>query len=172
VTLNVLERLLLDFDGSVLLVTHDRYFLDKVATAILAFDGEGRVTRWEGNYDLYRRLKDQAEQAARAQGPGSGPAVESRAAPKGAAAAMPRMPPRRPGKLSFKEQRELEGIEGAILAAEERKSALEATLADPETYRKDGAGVARLRAELDGAAAEVERLYARWQELEAIRSEI
>ncbi len=65
VTLNVLERLLLDFDGSVLLVTHDRYFLDKVATAILAFDGGGRITRWEGNYDLYRRLKDQAERAQR-----------------------------------------------------------------------------------------------------------
>jgi len=64
VTLNVLERLLLDFDGSVLLVTHDRYFLDKVATAILAFDGGGKITRWEGNYDLYRRLKDQAERAA------------------------------------------------------------------------------------------------------------
>ena len=65
VTLNVLERLLLGFDGSVLLVTHDRYFLDKVATAILAFEGDGRAVRYPGNYEMYRTLKEQAE-AARA----------------------------------------------------------------------------------------------------------
>jgi ATP-binding cassette subfamily F protein uup len=63
-------------------------------------------------------------------------------------------------------------MEAAILSAEERKAALETALADPETYRKEGAGVARLRADLDRAAAEVETLYARWQELEALRSEI
>ncbi|MDP3500334.1 MAG: ABC-F family ATP-binding cassette domain-containing protein [Myxococcales bacterium] len=56
VTLNVLERLLMQFSGAVLLVTHDRYFLDKVATALLVFEGEGKVVRYEGNYDLYRRL--------------------------------------------------------------------------------------------------------------------
>ncbi len=56
VTLNVLERLLMEFAGAVLLVTHDRYFLDKVATALLVFEGEGKVVRYEGNYELYRRL--------------------------------------------------------------------------------------------------------------------
>jgi ATP-binding cassette subfamily F protein uup len=165
VTLNVLERLLLDFDGSVLLVTHDRYFLDKVATAILSFDGGGRVTRWEGNYDLYRRLKEQLEQAARAA---AGAAAEAR--PAKAAPAPPAAPARKPGKLSFKEQRELEGMEAAILAAEERKSSLEAALSDPATYQRDGAAVAGLRGELEAATAEVERLYARWQQLEAIRA--
>jgi ATP-binding cassette subfamily F protein uup len=169
VTLNVLERLLLDFDGSVLLVTHDRYFLDKVATAILAFDGGGRITRWEGNYDLYRRLKDQAERAARATS--AAPAVEPKPAPKGgpAADAAPAQP-RRPGKLSFKQQRELEGIEALITEAEGRKAALEATLADPATYQKAGAAVAGLKTELEAASAEVDRLYSRWQALEAIRS--
>jgi ATP-binding cassette subfamily F protein uup len=172
VTLNVLERLLLDFEGSVLLVTHDRYFLDKVATAILAFDGEGRITRWEGNYDLYRRLKAQAEQAARVEGTNSGSPAAPRPAKGGApAASAPAERTRKPGKLSFKEQRELEGMEALILVAEERKSALEATLADPATYQKAGAGVAGMRAELDGVTAEVERLYARWQELEGIRGE-
>jgi ATP-binding cassette subfamily F protein uup len=171
VTLNVLERLLLDFDGSVLLVTHDRYFLDKVATAILAFEGEGRVTRWEGNYDLYRRLRDQHERQLREQATGA--AAEARAAsapaPKGAGA-PPAERVRKPGKLSFKEQREFDGMEAAILAAEERKSALEATLADPATYQKDGGAVAGLKAELDAATAEVERLYARWEELEALKA--
>jgi ATP-binding cassette subfamily F protein uup len=196
VTLNVLERLLLDFDGSVLLVTHDRYFLDKVATAILAFEGEGRITRWEGNYDLYRRLKAQAEAARtaadaagaganlplpRGAGDPSTPrplrdrsaqgerAVGVRGSPPANDDAGP-TPRRKPGKLSFKEQRELEGMEAAILAAEERKAALEAALADPETYRKDGAAVAGLKVDLDAASAEVERLYARWQELDAIKS--
>ncbi|MGC3999351.1 MAG: ABC-F family ATP-binding cassette domain-containing protein [Anaeromyxobacter sp.] len=166
VTLNVLERLLLDFDGSVLLVTHDRYFLDKVATAILAFEGDGHAVRYPGNYELYRTLKEQGEAAARAEAAATAP--ERRTAPPPTAAA-PAERPRKPGKLSFKEQRELEGIEPAILAAEERKGALEAALADPATYQKDGAAVAGLRAELEQVTGEVERLYARWQALEAVR---
>jgi len=163
VTLNVLERLLLDFDGSVLLVTHDRYFLDKVATAILAFEGDGRAIRYPGNYETYRTLREQSERAARAEAPPPA-APPSAPAPE---AAGPRA--RKPGKLTFLEQREVEGIEPRILAAEERKAALEAALSDPATYRKAGAGVAGLRTELDQVSAEVERLYARWQELEALR---
>jgi ATP-binding cassette subfamily F protein uup len=166
VTLNVLERLLLGFDGAVLLVTHDRYFLDKVATAILAFEGEGRAVRYEGNYETYRTLKEQAEAAARAE------AASARSAPR-QAAPEPRATPapraRRPGKLSFKEQRELEGIEAEILAAEERKAALEAALSEPATYQKDGAAVAGMRTELEQVSGEVDRLYARWQELEGLR---
>ncbi len=166
VTLSVLERLLLGFDGSVLLVTHDRYFLDKVATAVLAFEGEGRVVRYEGNYEMYRTLRDQAE-AARAAAAST--AEGAPRAPRASPAAEPAAPrPRRPGKLSFKEQRELEGMEAAILAAEGRKGALEAALGDPATYQKDGAAVAGMRAELEVVTAEVERLYGRWQELEAI----
>jgi len=161
VTLNVLERLLLEFDGSVLIVTHDRYFLDKVATAILAFEGSGRATRYPGNYETYRTLKDQAERQA--------PAAEPPPARPGAAGPE-RERPSRPVRLGFNEQRELEGMEAAILAAEERKAALEAALADPATYRSDGATVPGLRAELERISAEVDRLYARWQELEAIRS--
>jgi ATP-binding cassette subfamily F protein uup len=166
VTLNVLERLLLGFDGSVLLVTHDRYFLDKVATAILAFEGGGRAIRYPGNYETYRTLKAQSEQQALAAR-----TSQERAAPseKRAAAAPAEPKARKPGQLSFKEKRELEGMEAAILEAEERKAALEATLSDPSTYQKDGARVAGMRAELEQVAAEVEQFYARWAELEAIR---
>jgi ATP-binding cassette subfamily F protein uup len=130
VTLNVLERLLLEFGGSVLLVTHDRYFLDKVATSILAFEGDGRAVRYPGNYETYRTLKAQS------------------AAPELAAPAAARETPRPPArsrsarKLSWKEQRELAGIESAILAAEERKSAAESALSDPATYQKGGDRVA------------------------------
>jgi ABC transport system ATP-binding/permease protein len=172
VTLNVLEQLLLDFDGSVLLVTHDRYFLDKVATAVLALEGDARALRYPGNYETYRTLKEQAEAAAAAERstsarPERRPQAAGVEGPPGATEGPAR--PRKPGKLSFKEQREFEGMEAAILSAEERKAELEAALSDPATYQRDGAGVARLWDELEVAAAEVERLYARWQELEAIR---
>ena len=174
VTLNVLERLLLDFDGSVLLVTHDRYFLDKVATAILAFDGGGRITRWEGNYaDLARRRRECPVPPSSSLPDSGGAGTPSGAQRAGGAASVsqpvPPGQPAKPRKLTFKEQREFDGMEALILAAEERKSALEATLADPATYQKAGAGVAGMRTELDEVTAEVERLYARWQELEAIR---
>ncbi|MBK9519557.1 MAG: ABC-F family ATP-binding cassette domain-containing protein [Anaeromyxobacter sp.] len=171
VTLNVLERLLLDFQGSVLLVTHDRYFLDKVATAILAFEGEGKATRWEGNYDLYRRLKGQADRAALAEA--RAPAAPAKVATKGGAATAPQpapAPARKPGKLSFKDQREYEGIEAAIQAAEARKATLEASMADPATYQKGGADWAKLRRDFDEATHEVERLYARWEALEALKA--
>jgi len=161
VTLNVLERLLLDFGGSVLLVTHDRYFLDKVATSILAFEGEGRAVRYPGNYETYRTLKEQSEAARREAAEPDRPRV--------AAATREAAPDRtrRPGRLSFQEQREMEGMEAAILAAEERKAAVEAALSDPATYQKGGDAVVRLRAEMEAVTAEVDRLYARWAELAA-----
>ncbi len=164
VTLNVLERLLLDFRGSVLLVTHDRYFLDKVATAVLAFEGQGKVVRYPGNYETYRALKP-----LEATRPLKADSDRTSTKPMRAATA------RRPGKLTFKEQRELDGMEAAILAAESRLRSAEAALADPLTYRaselvKAGEGANRVRelkAELVTASAEIERLYARWQELQS-----
>jgi len=162
VTLNVLERLLLDFGGSVLLVTHDRYFLDKVASSILAFEGDGKVVRYEGNYETYRTLKAQAQaQEAR------DPAPERRAESARKQDAAP-APARKPGKLSYKEQRELDGMEASIEAAEARKAALEARLSDPATYAGGGADVASLQAELAEATAEVDRLYGRWEALQAL----
>ncbi|MHB8417455.1 MAG: ABC-F family ATP-binding cassette domain-containing protein [Myxococcales bacterium] len=152
VTLNVLERLLLGFSGSVLLVTHDRYFLDKVATAILAFEGGGRVIRYQGNFETYRSLRPPPAEAARQRpGPIAPPA---------------RPAVRRPGKLGFKEQRELDGIPAALEAAEARLRAAESALSDPATYQGPPGRVPQLKAELAGAGAEVARLYARWQELQ------
>ncbi|KFA89501.1 ABC-F family ATP-binding cassette domain-containing protein [Archangium violaceum] len=158
VTLNILEGLLLNFTGSVLLVTHDRYFLDKVATSILAFEGDGKVVRYEGNFAMYRRLKEQA-QARAAAAPAS---VAKKAEP--APVAEPKQA-RKPGKLSYKEQRELDGMEAAIEAAETRKAELEAKLVDPTIY-SSGTKAADVQKELDVTTAEVERLYTRWQELQ------
>jgi ATP-binding cassette subfamily F protein uup len=152
VTLTVLEQLLVEFKGAVLLVTHDRWFLDKVATAILAVEGDGKVTRYEGNWEMYRRLKGGAP---RAQG------VET---PKAAAAPMVAAAPAKRPKLTYKDQRELDGMETAIEAAEAKKSELEAQLAAAAT---DAGELLRLSQELEKANAEVDRLYSRWQELTA-----
>jgi ATP-binding cassette subfamily F protein uup len=159
VTLNILEHLLLDFGGSVLLVTHDRYFLDKAATSILSFEGDGKVTRYEGNFSTYRTLKAQA-QAAAAPAPAAKketPApVVSAEAPKAA---------RKAGKLSYKEQRELDGMEAAIEVAETRKAELETQLSNPVVF-SNASKVAELQKELETVTKDVDRLYTRWQELQ------
>jgi ATP-binding cassette subfamily F protein uup len=163
VTLTVLERLLVQFSGSVLLVTHDRAFLDKVATSLLVFEGEGRVTRYEGNYDTWRRL---STQNAKAQ------AKANKAAPQDTPkkhAATPAAPPKPQVKLSYKDQRELDGMEAAIELAEAKKAEIELKLHSPEVYA-NGAQSAKYAFELDSAIAEVTRLYHRWDELQRLAS--
>jgi ATP-binding cassette subfamily F protein uup len=153
-TLGVLEEALIAFPGCALIVSHDRWFLDRVATGILAFEGDGEVTFWEGDYSSY---------VARRR-----PRAEAPAPDKPKPAARPK--PAGPKKLSFKERQELDGIEVAIGAAEARVAELEAQLSDPTVYASRGAEVPGLVAALDAARLEVERLYARWQELELLAS--
>jgi ABC transport system ATP-binding/permease protein len=170
VTLQVLEAALIDYPGCVLMVTHDRFFLDKIATALFVFEGDGVVHRHEGGFELYRRLRDRKEAAAAdaAQGaetasaarPTDGGEAQTRAARSKRAA--PDAPTRR--KLTWKEQQELEGMETRILEAEAERDRLAARLADPTLYRgPEGAEVATA---YDAARARVEQLYARWAELE------
>lgn len=163
VTLAVLEQRLLAFEGAVLLVTHDRYFLDKVATTILSFEGDGKVVRYEGNFSMYRRLKAQAE-AARGQ---TAAAPTQRGSSPNAKLAPPPEPPKRAAKLSYKDQRELDGMEATIETAEKAKAALEQSLADPTLYSAAPEKLAELNAQLEKATLEVERLYSRWQELQS-----
>src|SRR3954467_13194129 len=155
VTLNVLEQLLLQYGGSVLLVTHDRYFLDKVATSILAFEEGGEVVRYPGNYETYTTLRP-------SPGGVGAPALKSAAPEK-------RAKPRKAGKLSFKEQRELESIESLIEAAEAAKAAAEKSLSDPQTYAREPHRIAELQREMERSSAEADRLYARWQELQDLQ---
>jgi ABC transport system ATP-binding/permease protein len=157
-TLGVLEEALAVFPGCALVVSHDRYFLDRVATGILALDGEGRIDFHEGNYSSYLERLHLARPAA--------PPASTEAAERPAAPRRGRPSPRR---LSYNEQRELEGIEEAIGAAEARVAALEATLSDPAVYRERGAEVRAIVAALEDGRREVGRLYDRWEELETIR---
>lgn len=161
VTLQVLESALVDFAGCVLVVTHDRYFLDKVATGLLVFEGDGVVHRHEGGYDLYRRLREarQADEAARAA---STPRQSTKPKEK---------PAQTKGggrRLSYHEQRELSRMEDAILAAEAELERLQEALSDPALYADTPEEVTTVTAAFHAAQAEVARLYARWEELEEI----
>ncbi len=161
-TLGALEEGLIGFAGCALIVSHDRWFLDRVATGILAFEGDGGVTLYEGSYSFYaERRKAAASSAAGASAKSDVRAKEGK----------PRSATPTARKLTFKERNELAGIEDAISAAEGKVTSLEATLQDPGVFKDRPTEVQRLIAELDAARAEVERLFARWQELDAIPKE-
>ncbi len=158
-TLRVLEEALIAFEGSVLVVSHDRYFLDRICNQMIVFEGDGKVSITAGNYEYYMELRKR-----RAVVPAIEPEkVTTAAKAKQSAATQPR-------KLKYKEQQELAGMEEAILAAEQEVARLEAVFASPDFYKLH-AQHAEHQAELDAAKARVATLYARWEELEAIRSE-
>jgi ATP-binding cassette subfamily F protein uup len=158
-TMRILEEALTLFPGCVLVVSHDRYFLNRVCTGILAFEGEGQVTFSEGNYDYY------LEKRRRAASGSGGAAREFKLS---GSAPTPKAGKIR--KLSFKEQRELEGIEAVIQSAEAQVTERESQFLDPEFVRKNGGRMQALLAELETAKAGVAQLYSRWEELEAVRA--
>jgi ATP-binding cassette subfamily F protein uup len=152
-TLTVLEEALTGFDGAVLLVTHDRFFLDQVATDILAFHTkpgeEGQITAFSG-------LAQWQEWHPSQLAPAKGKRAEGEAG-RGEASGKRK-------KLGFKDQREWETIEARISEAEARVGTLEAECGRPEVA-SDGARLVALMKEIEDARAEVDRLYARWEEL-------
>jgi ATP-binding cassette subfamily F protein uup len=164
-TLASLEEMLVEIDATALVVTHDRFFLERVATAILAFEGEGRVRRWPGNYSTWRALRAQ-DDAARAEE--ARPALVAAAAATSAESARAR--PKKKG-LSFAEKRELDEILPRIEATEAEIAALETELQDPAMYASRGAEVPGKLAALESAKAKLEEIMARWEALEARRAE-
>jgi ATP-binding cassette subfamily F protein uup len=154
-TLDVLESSLEDFPGAIVLVTHDRYLLDRVSTELLALDGAGNAAMYV-ELAQWERARDEA--AAAATKPSPQPA---RPEPK------PSSPPAKK-RLTWNEQRELEGMESAILAAETRVEALQATVSDPAVLA-DHVRSREAFEQLAQAQHEVERLYARWAELDTKR---
>ncbi|MFO0665524.1 MAG: ABC-F family ATP-binding cassette domain-containing protein [Polyangiaceae bacterium] len=159
-TLSALEDVISTYAGSVLVVTHDRYFLDRVCTGILAYEGDGRVTRYAGAYQAYAEQKRaRAEQAKAASQPPKAAAPAPKAAPK----------PAKPS-LSTNEKKELEGMLAKIDAAEKAVAAVEVELADPALYTKPNDGsLAAVQAKAFVAKKDLERLMKRWEELEAKR---
>jgi ATP-binding cassette subfamily F protein uup len=162
-TLRVLEEALIAFTGVTCVVSHDRYFLNRVCTDILAFEGDGKIHHSVGDYDYYLEKKQKAIVAAARH------SAAIVATNKSAALAQAAATPKKARKLSFKEQRELEGIEAQIHAVEAEVARIEGLFADPEYFRKHAATVNQLTHELDAAKEQVPKLYARWEELEALR---
>ena len=146
-TLEILEESLLEFPGALVLVTHDRYLLDRVSTQVLALDGRGGTEYFADYSQALDALK-----------------------PKPAAPPPPtanRQPPtQKPKRLGYLEQRELDSMEATILAAEERLAAAQRAAEDP-AVASDAQALQQRYAELSAAQADVDRLYARWAELEA-----
>ncbi len=163
-TLQILEDAIQEFDGCVLVVTHDRFLLDKLATSLLVFEGQGKVHRHHGSWDAYlaRREEEEAARTARDR------AEERRRREERAAAARRQTREARAGqkKLSFREQKELEEARERIAALEEEKEELGTRLSDPELYQSDPEGVAQVSRRFSELEEELEGLYERWMELE------
>jgi ATP-binding cassette subfamily F protein uup len=155
-TLELLEERLLDFGGTILLVSHDRAFVDDVVTSTLAFEGDGRVFEYVGGYSEWlRQRRTRAPAPAERRAP-------PRAAPKAEpAAAKPR--------LGFQEQRELAQLPARIEALERLQRELGAQASRPEFYRQAAAERAPVEARLAALPAEIEAAYARWESLEERR---
>ncbi len=156
-TLELLEDLLVEFGGTVLLVSHDRAFLNEVSTSLLAFEGDGLISEYIGGYDDWQR-----EKAAKA--------VAVAAEEKGRREAKPAVvavdaEPAKSRKLSNKERAELEELPKTIEALEAEQGVLTERLADPMFFKTAGAEVARATTRLHELEAEVATAYARWTEL-------
>lgn len=158
-TLELLEEILLDYQGSVLLVSHDRAFLDNVVTSTLVFAGGGKVSAYVGGYQDWLRQRPAPAQVKPAN---KGAGVTEKATPNPAAAESGRR------KLSYKLQRELEQLPALLEAAEQQLNELQAEVADPAFYQQDHAQVNARLAELTAQEHKVEQLMERWVELEAL----
>jgi ATP-binding cassette subfamily F protein uup len=153
-TLELLEELLLDYSGTLLLVSHDRAFLDNVVTSCLVFEGGGQVREYVGGYSDWLRQRSAPEPVVVAK-----PKVALPPAPKPAR-------PATPGKLSYHERRELEQLPARIEGLEQRQQELQALTADPAFYKQDAAVVTQRLEELRTLEAELEAAYERWEALE------
>ena len=165
-TLDLLEELLQDYTGTVLLVSHDRAFLDNVVTQILVFEGEGRICTYAGGYDDNRaaiRARTGAQGKAEA-----GARAGAQAAPQPAARAAPA----KKVKLGYQETRELAALPDRISALEQEHATLQTRLADPALYRGEAAEIKALQAKLAALDTELAAAYARWEALEARVAEI
>ena len=157
-TLELLEELLDTFDGTVLLVTHDREFLDNVVTSTFAFEGEGRIVEYVGGWQDYLR---QAPQPAPAPDKPRRPAEGTAAARADAGAGARR-------KKTFREEREYAALPARIEALEDEQKRLQAEAAGPEFYRSRADHIQSVLARIDDIQGELEDALARWVELEEI----
>ena len=160
-TLELLEELVGNFEGTVLLVSHDRVFLDRVVTSTVAFEGRGRVVEYVGGYADYLR---QRPAASADQGPRESARVLKAPVPE------PSTSPSRPRKLSFKEQRELEALPAHIAALEAEQQRLQGEVASPEFYKSPKDHIQAALARIDTVQAELDTALERWVVLDGLKA--
>jgi ATP-binding cassette subfamily F protein uup len=158
-TLDLLEEVLADYDGTLLVVSHDRDFLDRLVTSVIAVEGNGDVKEYTGGYTDYLNQRATYGEAAAPKAP---------AAPKPVAQPKAQSPRNR---LSYNETRELDQLPGKIEALGTEIAKLEKELGDPSLYSRDPARFQKLAARADAARAELDAAEERWLELEAKREE-
>jgi ATP-binding cassette subfamily F protein uup len=144
--------LLNEFQGTLLLVSHDRAFLDDIVTSTLVYEGDGRFNEYVGGYSDWLRQRRPQEAAK--------PAVKKRAAPQ-ADRAKPVAK-----KLSYKDQRELDALPALIERLETEQAVLQEHMAEPGFYQQDGAAIADATQRLEQLGTELASAYERWEALE------
>lgn len=151
-TLELLEDLLLEYTGTLLLVSHDRAFLNNVVTSCLAFEGDAQVNDYVGGYDDWLRQRDAAVVAVKpASKPTQGAQKSTRAV-----------------KLGYKDQRELEGLPARIEALETEQAQLHMTMAQPTFFQQDEQTISAAQSRLTAVDAELAQSYQRWESLESL----
>jgi ABC transport system ATP-binding/permease protein len=156
-TLELLEELLADYQGTLLLVSHDRTFLDNVVTSTLVFEGEGQVGEYAGGYEDWKRQRPAAPLRALAKQAG---------APRAVAVAAAEKSNNKNRRLSYKEQRELEGLPARIEALEAEQLELHRLMGQGDFYRQPGDKISAAMERLEVVGNELEACYSRWQTLE------
>jgi ATP-binding cassette subfamily F protein uup len=176
-TLDLLQEVIAEYDGTILIVSHDRDFLDRTVTALLAFEGETKVTAHAGGYTDYleRRTAAMARRAARESGMDGGRngrgngKSNGRANGRGGGKTAQKPTGNRTARLSFKDRHALDTLPGEIEALEAEITNLEARLADPAFFTSDPDGFAKAADRLAAARDEITAKETRW--LEAAEAE-
>jgi ATP-binding cassette subfamily F protein uup len=161
-TLDLLEEMVADYAGTLLLVSHDRAFLDNVVTGTLVFEGGGIVHDYVGGYSDWLRQRRATVVASRAAA--SDLAGRAGTAPAGPTARPPAVP--KPRKLSYKDQRELDGMPALIQRLEAEQARLSTLIGDAELFRRDPQGAAAAALQLQSVQKELDAAFARWEVLE------
>jgi ATP-binding cassette subfamily F protein uup len=154
-TIELLEQLLVAFEGTILMVSHDRAFLDNVVTSTLVFEGAGRISEYVGGYEDWQRQRD----TDHARKPEDSRERSARPTPRA---------DRRPRKLAYHESRELAQLPELIERLEREQASLYEKMADPHFYRSDGQTLSVARARLGEVEDALAEAYGRWEQLDAI----
>ena len=152
-TLRLLEEALAQYKGCVIVVSHDRYFLNRVCSGILAFEGEGKVNYTLGDYDYYLEKRKERDKKPTKE-------VSKKTV------LAPALTHKKTKKLSFKEQREFDTMEKHVMELESKIERIETMFAEPDFFTKNGEQSEKLHNELTKLKAQLEKAYARWEELE------